>query len=1660
MIKKPFGFAIFLLFLFSFSAAQSSFQSVQTGNWDDASTWQQGAGAGGTEGIDYPAPTDNVFISSGDTVYLDYGTTGTLYEFEGYLEVDTGAIFWVTVGTNSTGLALINNARIYNRGQLYTARANEGPGTVGPVEIDIYLEDNSIYYAFTSSYNYCADDIHIRDNAIFYVEVNVCVEIDDDIHLRGTNSILCGDGGASIGTSTANNNVIYENGAGTNNLCTGLTVFRGPGGTCNPTTGTAIATGTGPTNLRPRAVDDNFSVASSGNTNLNVLFFGLDDIDIDGSSLEIIQAGSNAAINDLISANGGTLSINDNGTPVNTNDDYIVYTPLASFVGIDNFQYVIEDVDGATDTGFVMMRVACGERFITTNNYTYATYESDQNNVINDTEAEGSPDGNFAEIYNDNQQLILDFGQVFTAGTQYEITWRRRNSVGTGTAIIDLSESTLAGSGFTNHPNSPTNNNNVSFTTTTVTSNVDFRYLAFDKGNSSSVDYEIDAVGVISSASCTADQDSDGVADDLDTDDDNDGILDVNERICEFVGTVDAYWSMDNSTDDVSGNNYDAGSGTTTPAFSTDAIQGSHSASFNGTSQQIRYSVDGDFMESQYTTVSFSAWIKPDDLTGTRVIYEEGGTVNGLILWLNGNALTFSARSGGAGSQTNLIYSQTLTVDNQWHHVACTFDNGLMTLYFDGVGETLTASFTDIPAHSSDGGVGGSFSAGDNSAGVSGNYSGLLDAARYSFSEAWSAARIALESDPSCDSDGDGLPNIFDLDSDNDGIADIIEAGGLDSDGNGTVDVFVDSDNDGWADTFDPDDGGTVLVDADTDGDGFSNRLDIDSDNDGIVDNIEGQATNSAPSSPLGVDTDGDGIDDAFDIDQAGNFLTLVNTDGTDEPDYLDIDSDNDGFTDFIEAYDTNNDKIADVTISGVDDDVDGLDDVFDNVNGSNPSTNVTNNGQSSDDFPNADQPSTPERDWREILDTDEDGVSDFFDIDNDNDGILDADEAICETPVVNFGGSVDAFWSMDNNTNDVSGNGRNSGSGTTAPTFSTNDVVQGTHAALFNGTNQQVRYSVDGGFMEDDYTEVSFSAWIKPNNLSGTRIIYEEGAGTNGLTMWLNGNLLSYSARNASNQIDLVHTQTVVLDQWQHVACTFDNGLMSLYLDGVLETLSAPYTSIPPHGSDGGVGGSFGGTSANVTGNYSGLLDAARYSFTEAWPSNRIALESQKFCDSDGDGVYDRYDLDADNDGIPDILEAGGLDGNGDGRVDGFIDSDGDGWADEFDPDNGGSPLADDDLDGDAIPNRLDLDADNDGLIDNVEAQLTASFIVPSGSDGDGDGWDNAYDSDNGGTAISLSDNDSDGNSDFLDFDTDGDGLEDWIEGFDDNASGDALDDFVIRADNFESAAGNPLFYVNTDDADADNIPDWLEDDDADGLPNFLDSDNALYFDSDRDGIVDLYDTDNFGIASNLPDFDGDGEYDFRDTDDLISLPIELLDFSAKKQGNKVLLEWSTTSELNNNYFTIERSLEGHVFNDIGRVAGAGNSSELRLYNLIDESPENGYNYYRLKQTDFDGTVNTHNIEVVKFDGEEFLPSISLFPNPNDGNEVWLNASGLNEGRYQIQIRATNGQILVNQIVNISSEENLIETQLYLSKKLPKGVYMVQFFSTHFNKCIKLIVN
>jgi hypothetical protein len=143
------------------------------------------------------------------------------------------------------------------------------------------------------------------------------------------------------------------------------------------------------------------------------------------------------------------------------------------------------------------------------------------------------------------------------------------------------------------------------------------------------------------------------------------------------------------------------------------------------------------------------------------------------------------------------------------------------------------------------------------------------------------------------DIDGDGVTNEFDLDSDNDGLPDIVDAGGavLDTDFDGEVDDTTDVDLDGLADIGDPSEGGGLLISPDTDGDGIPNTLDIDSDNDGRTDFEESGGFGDSDGDGLvddKTDSNGDGYLDIFDPDLGGTPLVIVDSNGDGLPDRLD----------------------------------------------------------------------------------------------------------------------------------------------------------------------------------------------------------------------------------------------------------------------------------------------------------------------------------------------------------------------------------------------------------------------------------------------------------------------------------------------------------------------------------------------------------------------------------------------------------------------------------------------------------------------------------------------------------------------------------------------------------------------------------------------------
>lgn len=168
-----------------------------------------------------------------------------------------------------------------------------------------------------------------------------------------------------------------------------------------------------------------------------------------------------------------------------------------------------------------------------------------------------------------------------------------------------------------------------------------------------------------------------------------------------------------------------------------------------------------------------------------------------------------------------------------------------------------------------------------------------------------------------------------------------------------------------------------------------------------------------------------------------------------------------------------------------------------------------------------------------------------------------------------------------------------------------------------------------------------------------------------------------------------------------------------------------------------------------------------------------------------------------------------------------------------------------------------------------------------------------------------------------------------------------------------------------------------------------------------------------------------------------VLFLPVNVTHFDAIQEVDRVNLNWVTESEVNNDYFTIERSADGQEFEEVFRMEGAGSSSTRRIYSGVDHNPLRGTSYYRLRQTDFDGQSEVSDVVAVEFTG---LPAISIYPNPFSG-EV-LNVKGNTESVDFVRILNTAGKIVFDEQVGgrLFKELNLAQAGL------SDGLYFVEF--------------
>ncbi len=178
-------------------------------------------------------------------------------------------------------------------------------------------------------------------------------------------------------------------------------------------------------------------------------------------------------------------------------------------------------------------------------------------------------------------------------------------------------------------------------------------------------------------------------------------------------------------------------------------------------------------------------------------------------------------------------------------------------------------------------------------------------------------------------------------------------------------------------------------------------------------------------------------------------------------------------------------------------------------------------------------------------------------------------------------------------------------------------------------------------------------------------------------------------------------------------------------------------------------------------------------------------------------------------------------------------------------------------------------------------------------------------------------------------------------------------------------------------------------------------------------------------------------------------ALPVSLLSFEAESRQIGTELKWSTVSEQSNDYFTLEKSLNGTDFQQIAQIAGAGDSNTKLSYSYMDAASHASKVYYRLSQTDFDGTHVY--LKVVVVGGDKTASTVRLYPNVVDGTQAQINVEG---------VTADMSWKLIDLNGNSVDCGSFIDSQAIEVGQLTKGLYVVQIASsTGFLKTEKLVV-
>jgi len=180
--------------------------------------------------------------------------------------------------------------------------------------------------------------------------------------------------------------------------------------------------------------------------------------------------------------------------------------------------------------------------------------------------------------------------------------------------------------------------------------------------------------------------------------------------------------------------------------------------------------------------------------------------------------------------------------------------------------------------------------------------------------------------------------------------------------------------------------------------------------------------------------------------------------------------------------------------------------------------------------------------------------------------------------------------------------------------------------------------------------------------------------------------------------------------------------------------------------------------------------------------------------------------------------------------------------------------------------------------------------------------------------------------------------------------------------------------------------------------------------------------------------------------------LPIQISSFTGQCDNGVALIQWTSQSELNNDYYTVKKTMDNVHFETVGTVKGAGTSSMPNNYSIIDNSPFGGTSYYYLYQTDFDNTTNPAGN--IAFTGCS-VPSATTFNGYNTTNFIEIQINSVGADNYDISLVNLLGQSVINETHSVVLGNN----EIRLNNNISPGVYILNVKNAKYNYTKKLVV-